>query len=270
MDGVLRIGEYTSLGTLPYFFPLRKVFNEPNWQFVSGQPDELSSALSRGEVDVALVPPLTVAGKPFDYLVLSDLGYAGNGHIKDALLFSDMLLDDMDEMTLSLPEGSSTISGMIHVVLDRYLQYQNEFIMGWGNAEAFLLSGDSALRERILARYSYVYDVGDLWRHYTGKPMIYYLWIIKKRAMRKKKKLIIQFHRLLKQSLEVSRSDWSRIASLAEGYDWVKKPMFNQVWKKVEYDLSPGHFEGLNRFYEDCIEVGIIEDIPELEFFEHD
>jgi len=93
------------------------------------------------------------------------------------LFFSDILLDDMDELTVSLQEGALTSSAIVKVVLGRYLQYQNQFINGWGPAEAYVLEGDPAVRERMLARYTYVYDVGDLWRHYTRMPMIYYVWV---------------------------------------------------------------------------------------------
>ena len=50
-NGILRIGEYPSLGTQPYFFPLRNVFNEPEWEFVSGQPDDFEVYDTLGNID---------------------------------------------------------------------------------------------------------------------------------------------------------------------------------------------------------------------------
>jgi chorismate dehydratase len=270
MTKTLKIGEYVSLGTMPYFFPLRHVFNEPSWSFTQGPPDELDGALTRGEVDVALASPLSLSSAPRDYLIFPDLGYAGHAHIKDVLLFSDMLLDDMDEMTVSLQEGFAAPGAIMRVVLGRFLQYQNEFILGWGGADAFLLAGDAALRERLLARYAYVYDVGDLWRHYTGKAMIYNLWVVRKEAVREKEAMIVFFHRLLKQALAVARSDYSRLSSLAQGYEWLKKNMFTQLWNQVEFELTPSHFEGLHKFYDECVEIGLIEEVPELEYFEYE
>jgi chorismate dehydratase len=270
MTKTLRIGEYPSLGTMPFYFPLKHVFNEPNWTFVPGQPDELDAMLARGELDVALATPLAIAHAPHDYLIFPDLGYAGHAHVKDILLFSDLLLDDMDEMTLSLQEGHSVAAALMRIVLARYLQYQNEFIAGWGNAEAYLLAGDPALRERLLARYAYVYDVGDLWRHYTGKAMIYHLWVVHKEFPREKLPLMVLFQRLLKQAVAMARSDYNRLSTLLPGYDWLKKPLWVQLWSQVEYELMPAHFEGLHKFYEDCAEIGLIEEVPDLEYFEHD
>lgn len=268
MSSELRIGEYTSLGTMPYFYSLRHEFNEPNWTFIQGSPADIDQALDEGGVDVALASPMSLVSAPSDYLVFPDLGYSARGHIRDILLFSDMLLDDMDEMTVSIQDGAVTASIMVQVILSRYPRYDIDFITGWGNAQGFVLSGDSALRERFLARYSYVYDIGDLWKHYTGAAMIYYLWVVRKESFKKKKAQIMAFHRLVKQALEASRKDWDRLSTLVQGYDWLKKPAITQLWSQVEYDLQPVHFEGLSRFYEDCAELEYIEEVPEIEYFE--
>ncbi len=260
----LIIGEYVSLGTYPYFYPLRYVFNKPQWLFLSGTPAQLEEYLHQGEVDVALVSSLSLAGRPHDFLVLPDVGYAARRHVREILLFSDMLLEDMDEMSVSLQNGALTSAAIIRVVLENYLQYQNQYIEGWGPAESFVLEGDPALRERVLARYSYVYDIGDLWGHYTKEPMIYYLWAIRRQALREKEEMIMLFCRMLRQAIQVSSSDWNRLALLMEGYDWIKRPMIHRLWNHIEYVLKPEHFQGLERFFEDCQETGIIDEVPEL------
>lgn len=268
MGQKLVIGEHVSLGAAPFYFPLKYLFKEENWEFVQGTPADIDRALERNEVDVGLASPLTVASAPQDFLILPDLGYAARRHVRDILLFSDMLLDDMDEMAVSLPENSPVAADLIRVILGRYLGYQNVFINGWGNAEAYVLAGDPALRERILARYSYVYDVGDLWRHYTRASMIYYLWVVRKEILHRKKSMLVLFHRLLKQGVDTACSDFDRLAGLVNGYEWIKKPMISQLWNRVEYHLQPPHFEGLLKFYEDCADLGIIEDVPDLEYYE--
>jgi|GEM_PF-6305273 len=268
MTDKLRIGEYLSLGTYPYFFPLRNVFNEPNWLFISGTPAELEDHLHQGEVDVALVSPLSLTSAPRDFLVIPDVGYAANRHVREILLFSDMLLEDMDEMSVSLQNGALTSSAIIRIVLENYLQYQNQYIEGWGSAESFVLEGDPALRERVLARYSFVYDVGDLWRHYTKEPMIYYLWAVRRQALHEKEEMVMFFYRMLRHALQVSGSDWNRLALLMEGYEWIKKPLLHRLWTHIEYVLKPEHFEGLEKFFEDCQDTGIIDEAPELCFLE--
>ena len=269
MSPFLKIGELPSLGAMPYFFPLKHLFHEPNWQFMPGSPLELEHSLARGELDIALVSPLVLCEAPNDYLILPGLGYSARRHVKDMLLFSDILLDDMDEMSVSLQDGAVITSAMIQVILTKYLQYQINFINGWGGAESFVLEGDPALRERMLARYTYVYDMGDLWSHYTREPMIYYLWVVRRSALREKHAQLVLFHRLLRQAYEVSRSDWSRLAALVRGgYEWLRKPSMIQLWTNLEYEIEEPSFDGLKRFFEDAYEVSVVDEVPDLEFFE--
>jgi len=269
-DNSLVIGEFASLGTAPFFFPLKHVFNENSWRFVQGTPSELEDALHNGRVDVALATPMALASRPLDFLVYPDLGYASRRHIKDILLYSDMLLDDMDEMTVSVQAGSEMLFNLVRVILERYLGYQNNFMVGWGNADSFVLYGDAALRERILARYLYVYDVGDLWKHYTRLPIIHYLWVIRRKAALEKKERLIYFHRLLKRSLELVESDLSRMLKLMDGYQWIRNSMISQLWNKADYRIEPFHFDGLAKYFEDCQDLGIIEEVPEIEYFQYD
>ena len=265
---ILRIGEYDSLGAVPAYFHLKSTFRQEHWRFAPAAMPDLDRALDRDEVDVGLVSPLLLASAPSDFLVLPGLGYAAARHTRDMFLFSDMLLDDMDEMTFSVP-GECSASYMLQLVTGRYLQFQNQFITGWGNAEAFLLVGDHALRERLLARYAYVYDLGDLWRHYTGKPMVYLLWAVKKETFRRRREEVRDFHRTLQRGLELMRSDWAVTAAKLKGYDWVRSPQtITQLWTSVNYELSPPHYEGLDKFFDDCAEDGIIEEPPELEYAE--
>ncbi len=267
MSGILRVGELSGIGAAPFFFPLREVADDPGIELVSGNPENLVEWMEQGMLDAALVSPLLFANSPTEFLVIPEYGYGARRHVKDMLFFSDMLLDDMDEMTVSIQTGSTPVDMIVKLVLGRYLQYQNTFIDGWGSAEAFVLSGDAALRERMLQRYTYLYDVGDLWRHYTGLPMTYYLWAVRRESLRKKERGLESFKELLRQSHKIASRDFSHLAKLIHGYDWLQETMMLQIWDKVEYELQPAHFDGLLRFYEDCAEMGYIEDVPDLDFF---
>ena len=270
MNNVLKIGECQNLNSMPFFYPLKNMFSEHNWEFVNGTIEDLDLALQKGEVDIALASPLSIISAPLDYVVLPDLGYASRGSVHDMLLFSDILLDDMEEMTFSLELASVTAPAMLQIILERYLMYQSQYISGWGSAESYLITGDSALRERTLSRYTYVYDLGNLWKHYTGNGMIYYMWVIKKSSLKNKENQVRLFHSNLKKSIESSRANWKNLAGKAKGYNWIKPSIINKLWSKTEFELQPLHFDGLKYFYEDCADLGIIDDVPELEYFKND
>lgn len=264
----LRIGEYDSLGAVPAYWHLKQELRQDWWTFVPGTIPELDRALERDEIEVSLVSPLLIASAPADYLALPGLGYGARRHTRDMFLFSDMLLDDMDEMTISLPD-ESTAANLIQIITGHFLQFQNQFITGWGDADAFLLVGDPALRERQLGRYAYVYDVGDLWRHYTKSAMAYYLWAVKRDTLRRKREAVLDFYRSLRRGLTLHQDDWALTASRVQGYDWVRNPKtITQLWADVNHELSEEHLKGLEKYFVECMELGLIDEPPEIQYLE--
>src|SRR4030042_2585241 len=176
----LRIGETPAFHYLPYFYPLREYYPRPEYRLVPGTPVELSLLLRQGQLEIMPAPALEYALAPQDYLVLPGLGVGCRGPLGMALLFSDILLDDLDEGTVSLSPASVSAAAVLRIVLTKYLQYTVEFQAGWGDADAFLLVGDAALRERNLSRYNYIYDLGELWRYYTDLPLVVSLWRLRR------------------------------------------------------------------------------------------
>ena len=264
----LRIGQYESLGTQPAYYHLLRELRQDHWQFVPAIPTDLDRALEHDEVDISLVSPLLLCTAPDDYLVLPGVGYGARRHTRNMFLFSDMLLDDIDEMTISIP-GEITSATILQIVTGRYLQFQNEFIVGWGSAEAFLLVGDPALRERQLGRYAYVYDIGDLWRHYTGKHMVYGLWALKRETFRRRREEVLDFHRSLRRGIALMTGDWAVAAAQLRGYEWLRNPQtILQLWADLDFELTEEHLVGLQRYFTDCVESGIIEEPPEIAYAE--
>ena len=263
----LRIGEIPAFHYLPYFYPLKEYYPQPEYRFVPGAPAELSALLRQGLLEIMPAPALEYALAPQDYLLLPGLGVGCRGPFGAALLFSDILLDDLDEGTVSLSPASVSAATVLRIVLTKYLQYTVEFQAGWGDADAFLLVGDAALRERNLSRYNYVYDIGELWRYYTHLPLVVSLWTLRREIGPNKSELVELLRRSLGYCLDFSEKDYSRLAGEVKGYEWLPQNQMVEVWSKIQYHLEPDHFEGLVRFYQDAEEIGVIEQAPTLEFF---
>ena len=267
MEPELRIGEIPYLECIPYFHPLREHYSQPEYRFVPGSPAELGPELRQGRLDLSLASALEYALVPQDYLLLPGLALGSRGPLGSALLFSDLLLDDMEESTVSISPAAVTASAALKIVFNKYLQYSVEFQTGWGDAEAYLLIGDAALRERSLARYNYIYDLGELWEFYTDQPLVLALWIVRREATSSKADLIRLLHRSLGYSLETAEQDYLRLARQVKGYEWLDPDQMAEVWRKMQYRLEPADLEGLTRFYQDAEETGLIEQAPPLEFF---
>lgn len=265
----LLIGEIPYLDCYPYFYPLKKNYQQSFFQFVQGHPADLNAMLRRGQLDVSISSSIEYCLNFDQYLVLPELGISSSGPVGSVLLFSDLPLEDLDEMAISTTSASATGVFLLKVILGKYLQFTNQFKTSWNDTEAHLLIGDSALREKILERYQYCYDLGELWYDYTGLPMVFALWQVRREASQGKREQIITFHRSLKSALEIVRKNWQELSQNMSGYDWIPQEMVIEYWKGIDYSLTSNHIKGLMKFYEDALELNLVEEIPEeIEFME--
>jgi len=265
----LVIGEIPYLDCYPYFAPLRKSFNQPFFSFYAGHPTDLNAALKRGQIDVSISSSIEYCANVDNYVVLPELCIGSDGPIGSVLLFSDIPLEDLDDMTVSLPPSSASSVVLVKVILGKYLQFNNQFKTAWTEAEAHLLIGDSALREKSLERYPHVYDLGELWKEQTGLPMVFAIWIVNRGASTEKREQLIAFHKNLKAAVEDARKDWNALAQGIGNYEWMSKDEIVSYWKGIDFSLTTRHIQGLNTFYKDAEELNLVEAAPEeIEFME--
>jgi len=265
----LLIGEIPYMDCYPYFYPLKKNFNQTFFQFVQGHPADLNLMLRRDQIDVSISSSIEYCQNFDHYVVLPELCIGSSGPVGSVLLFSDLPLEDLDEMTISTTSASATGVNLLKIILIKYLQFNSQFKTTWAEAEAHLLIGDSALREKILSRYQYYYDLGELWKEHTGLPMVFALWHVRREASVKKREQVISLYRALKSAVESARKDWSALAKTMVGYDWISQEETVNYWKGIDYSLTSDHLKGLNKFYEDALELNLVEEIPaEIELME--
>lgn len=265
----LIIGEIPYLDCYPYFAPLRGSHSEEYFEYLEGHPTELNSALKRGQIDVSISSSIEYCQNFDNYVVLPDMCIGSDGPVGSVLLFSDLPIEDLDEMTVSLPPSSASSVNLVKVLLGKYFQFSNQFKTSWSEAEAHLLIGDSALRERGLDRYPHIYDLGELWKEHTGLPMVFAVWIVRREAASDKREQLVSLHRSLKASIDDAQQDWDKLAAGLVNYEWISKDEVVKYWRGINFSLTSQHTKGLLAFYDDAAELNLVEESPEeIEFME--
>lgn len=265
----LIIGEIPYLDCYPFFAPLRKSHHREYFEYFAGHPTELNSALKRGQIDVSISSSIEYCQGFDDYVVLPDMCIGSNGPVGSVLLFSDIPIEDLDEMTVSLPPSSASSVNLVKILLGKYYQFNNQFKTSWSEAEAHLLIGDSALREKGLDRYPHIYDLGELWKEQTGLPMVFAVWIVRREAAAEKREQLVELHKNLKLSIEDAKKSWDKLAQGLANYDWMKKEEVIKYWRQINFSLTSQHTKGLLTFFDDAAELNLVEEAPEeIEFME--
>jgi chorismate dehydratase len=158
-------------------------------------------------------------------------------------------------------------------VLARFYGFDNEFDRtdmklpdALDNFSALLLIGDSALRESRYGHDCHIYDLGEIWYHFTRLPFVFALWIINRSAIVGRENEVKELLRTLRQAKSIARQNLSNYVE-GSGLEWYGADELIAYWRTISYDLGPDEIQGIKVFYGHAAELGLISKVPELLFF---
>lgn len=174
-----------NLGRIPYLnsevfyqdFPLDLV------ELHDCVPRELSRAARRGDIDVGPVPIVTCFELEEQFMPLGDFGIAVENEARSVLLLSKRPLQELGGAKIAVTGESSTSVRLLKVLLhQRFNVRPAEYVStNERDCDAILLIGDAALNNRHgLPSYQLVYDLGEVWREWTGLPFVFARWIVRR------------------------------------------------------------------------------------------
>ena len=176
---MIRIGHIDYANCTPIFAALQNIFDCSGYAFVRGVPSALNGMLHRGEIDVCPASSIEYGKHPDNYLLLPDISISSIGPVKSVLLFSRLPITELDRQVIGLTTESETSVNLIKIILAKEYGFSNTFQASrlpvqdaLEHFSAILLIGDAALKEQMLKRDVFVYDLGALWLQFTGLPFV--------------------------------------------------------------------------------------------------
>ncbi len=268
---MIRVGEISYLNCTPIFSVLREKFPGADYRYIEGTPSELNARLRSGEIDLCPSSSIEYARNPDYYLVLPDLSISAYGSVKSVLLFSRVPIEALDGASIALTDESETSVVLLKILLSIKYSFSNTYSVCSGGLDrvmaenrAMLLIGDAALRSAASCSGFHLYDLGELWREFTGLPFVFALWLVRRDAFEKSADdYFLLCDRLIEAKL-AALADLERIAVLLKGNNWTNSELLIKYWKTISYDLTPAHVEGLGLYFRYAAECGIISKAPEL------
>ena len=141
-------------------------------------PSNLALALSRGALDVALVPVYELFSRP-GYRIVDGVSISSFGPVLSVFLAYRGELRDVK--TVALDPASLTSSHLVRCILAEYYGMTPAYIGACAETGAArLLIGNQALdfRQKHGPEFRYL-DLGEEWTLRTGLPFVFALWLIR-------------------------------------------------------------------------------------------
>ena len=173
------------IATVPYCnaFPLIHFLPEflPDAVISEWYPSEMRQQLAEGTIDLAMMPVAELLHLP-QGKIISNCSIACNGTVRSVMLFSRKPIEQIQTIALDIASRSSVmICGLIlrhfYGLLTETHRLETAQNPDDCRTDAFLIIGDRALACHPSDRWSYRYDIGELWKEKTGLPLVFAAWI---------------------------------------------------------------------------------------------
>lgn len=273
-----RLGHIQFINCLPLYYGMVKRDVLLDVDLVRANPADLARMLLDGELDVAPVPAIEYARHAEDLVLLPDIAISSDGEVQSILLISKVPAADLTGKTVALTNTSRTSQVLARVLLARrwgadaaFVEMPPDLPAMLRDADAALLIGDEALRAYWEPPTdTHVYDLGTEWTEWTGLPMVYAVWAVRRRFAEESPAAVAAVADALSDSLAYCRAHLDDISEYAARWEHFGPERFRSYFDALSFRYEPRYREGLKRYLAEAVALGQLEAVPEVAIFGED
>jgi chorismate dehydratase len=264
----MRIGRIPYINCYPVYGAIDRGVVKLDAELVDGVPTELNRRMAAHDLDISVVSAVEYARDSQRYLLLPDLAISCDGPVRSVMLFSKLPAGELTSRNVIVSRSSMTSVALLELLFENVWHSSPRFVPGDAEvsdvvvdslteADARLVIGDAALvlGSNHRERYPFVYDLGQMWKEWTGQPFVFAVWVAQ-RSTDVKEALVA--HAGLIASRNWGLAHLSELAAQAHEATGVGLRVCAEYLSGLDYGLSYPHLAGLTEFYRRLVERGRI------------
>jgi chorismate dehydratase len=276
----MRVGRIPYVNCYPVYGAIDRGVVPLDGTLVTGVPSALNRRMAEGTLDISVVSAVEYARDARRYLLLPDLAISCDGPVRSVMLFSRRPAEELDGKRVIVSRSSMTSVALVELLFENVWYARPEFVAGDAEMsdiasfdsephEARLVIGDAALvlrgesRPRIassspessMPSYPFAYDLGDVWKTWTGLPFVFAVWVAQRVAPVAQ---ALGVHASLITSRNWGLEHLSTLASQASQATSVSEPVCHEYLSGLDYGLSYEHLAGLTEFFRRLVAAGVV------------
>ncbi|MEW6275711.1 MAG: menaquinone biosynthesis protein [Bacillota bacterium] len=273
----LRIGQVDYLNCLPVYHALEEGILPFAGELVKGVPTTLNEMFLNGGLEITPISSIEYARHQEKCFILPGLSIAADGPVRSILLFSGRPVPELNGQKIYTTRSSATSVALLQILLAHFYRvkaellplnsdflYTDFFAALAGGGEGVLLIGDPAMaaHQKALAQDLpvYVTDLGAAWKEFTGKPMIYALWVVRSAFALAHPHQTTRAARLLWRAKEIGLAGTAEILPKAHRRTGLPISVIKEYFQTISYDFSAEFRAALLTFYHWASKTGLLKD----------
>ena len=178
----IKVSAVSYLNTLPFLFGINNSEVQEELDLSLDIPSDCAKKLLKGEVDLGLVP-IAVIPELKQHYIVSDYWIGTEGKVESVALFSEVSLNEIEEIYLDYQ--SKTSVNLVQILAEKYWDISPKWINAKAGFEnkiqgttAAIIIGDRTFN--LPKHYQYKYDLAEQWLEFTGLPFVFACWVANK------------------------------------------------------------------------------------------
>jgi chorismate dehydratase len=243
--------------------PFREQF-----EVIPSFPAVCADQLSRGEVDIGLIPSIEYQRIP-NLQIIPGISISSLAAVRSLLLIKHKSTPSIN--SVALDTTSRTSVALTKILLQAkmglrplYVPHLPDPVAMLERCDSALLIGDSALK--VLLHEYETLDLAEAWVEWQRKPFVCALW-----ACRTDARLPADLISIFQEAKDWGLRRRDEIASaFSKDLNLPMSFLADYLRYNIDYDLGPRHIEGLQRFYELAKQEQLIPELQALKLIPTD
>jgi chorismate dehydratase len=263
-----RVGHIQFLNCLPIYWGLVRSGALLDVELTKDTPDRLNDLLVAGDLDIGPISLVEYLRHADELVLLPDLAVGSDGPVLSVNLVAQAPLDTLDGRRVALGSTSRTSVLLAQMWLADVFGVHPEYFSCPPNltamlleADAAVLIGDAALR----ATYEApglgldVYDLGQVWREWTGRPMVFAVWAARREYAEANPGLVKDVQRAFVASRDDALAHVDDIAAQASRWEPFDAATLATYFRTLDFSLGPRQVDGLVEFSRRAAAIGAVD-----------
>lgn len=179
----VKIAAVSYLNTKPFLFGIQHSPLIKDIDLVIDHPSRIAEELINGNADIGLIP-VAIIHQVSSAQIISDYCIGCDGAVSSVCIYSEVPIEEIREIYLDYQ--SRTSCELAKVLMEQYWKIQPKQLAAAPGYESLisnycagLIIGDRALEAK--NNFTYSYDLGEIWKLYTGLPFVFACWVMNKK-----------------------------------------------------------------------------------------